>query len=326
MTRLNWTFKDSTKSAIDQFAILLGLAVVTIFASASAYAANAEQASASSPSAPISNHYGQWDQEIQAFLILDHPKLLKAEEPEAESSPSSPPLTTDDPGTPPKNGYEINLISACDQAHHSSDCEHGVDAAFGLTETVQFRISKSYVRAETKDDSGRSRADGVGPTDIGIKVRFYDHKGVQVATFPSWQLNDATRARLNDGTLARSEGESIYLPIIVSKELGKFTVVTNVGQRINLEHHSENSTFTGLAVGHAVDRDSRVMAEIASTQGHEGRRTDVRIGWIKLIFPKMSRVLKTSVFASLGKSIGQTDDGHEHTTILVGLMFEKQPE
>lgn len=39
---------------------------------------------------------------------------LAAEVP--ESSPSSPPLETDDPGTPGRHGYEINFIVNCDRA------------------------------------------------------------------------------------------------------------------------------------------------------------------------------------------------------------------
>ena len=56
-------------------------------------------------------------QQVQATLILsENPVELSTEvdrQEDRESSPSSPPMTTDDTGTPGPNGVEINLLMDC---------------------------------------------------------------------------------------------------------------------------------------------------------------------------------------------------------------------
>ncbi|MEO5970100.1 MAG: hypothetical protein ABIQ95_09245, partial [Bdellovibrionia bacterium] len=135
---------------------------------------------------------------IKVALIIDQPNaLMEVQEEAPESSPSSPPLATDDPGTPGTDRYEINSIVDCDFAQGSRGCEEGIDAAFGLGEKIQFRISKYY--AEDKTDGEHSHV-GFGATDMGIKDRFYDRDGLQLAVFPSLQLNDESQLRNSDGT------------------------------------------------------------------------------------------------------------------------------
>ena len=56
----------------------------------------------------------------QILLIYS---LAAATEEAPETSPSSPPLTTDDPGTPGESGIEINLITNCDNTDFMSSCE-----------------------------------------------------------------------------------------------------------------------------------------------------------------------------------------------------------
>lgn len=246
-----------------------------------------------------------------------------AEEPIAfENSPSSPPLATDDPGTPGKNGFELNVISDCDHTSNSHACDSGLDFAMGVGETAQVRISKFYQKSSA---SGEPSMNGVGATDIGIKYRFYDNNGVQLATFPSYQLNDAKRQIDLDGKEIESEGRSVYLPIIVSKEVGLFTVVANAGYRKNLDHAENNSVFTSVAIGHGVSETSRLMTEISSEKIVNGaRRTDVRVGWVKVIFPNSASKYQTSLFTSLGRSVGPTDDGRVHYTITAGISFARK--
>lgn len=108
---------------------------------------------------------------------------LAAEVP--ESSPSSPPLETDDPGTPGRHGYEINFIVNCDRANSNRSCQTGVDAAFGLGDKAQLRISK-YLLDERI--AGEAALNGLGPTDIGIKYRFMRRTAGGSASSLAWTL------------------------------------------------------------------------------------------------------------------------------------------
>ena len=252
--------------------------------------------------------------------------LTNPEEPIVlENSPASPPLATDDPGTPGKNGFEINIIGNCDHSSNQQDCEAGLDAAFGIGDKAQIRISRSYQKSSAQ---GEKTLKGMGATDIGVKYRFYDNNGVQFATFPSYQLNDAKRQVDIAGNQIESEGRSVYLPIIVSKDIGSYTVVANGGYRKNLDHAENNSVFTSVAIGHGLTVSSRVMAEIASEKVvHDGvRRTDVRVGWVKVIFPDSASKYQTSLFTSIGRSVGPTDDGRVHYSIMAGLSFSRKAD
>jgi hypothetical protein len=165
---------------------------------------------------------------------------------------------------------------------------------------------------------------GHGPTDLGVKYRFYDKDGLKLAVFPSYQFDDASKIRNEDGTIADSEGRSIYLPLIISKDLGKFTVVTNVARRQNLDHPENSSVFTSMSVGRAIGTQTRIMGEVVSEKTGENRRTDVRVGFVRIILPDHFSKYQTSVFGSLGRSIKSTEDGLTHTSLLFGLSVAKK--
>lgn len=247
----------------------------------------------------------------QAFAVDEAP----------DQSPSSPPLATDDPGTPGTHKFEINFISFCDKTAGSKACENGIDAAFGVGEKTQIRISKAQTRDANLTDP---TIVGHGPTDLGVKYRFFDKNGLQAAVFPSYQFDDASKVMNVDGTRADSEGRSIYLPLIISKDLGKYTVVTNVARRQNLDHPENSSVFTSMSVGRAFGTKTRIMGEIASEKTGENRRTDVRVGFVRIILPDHFSKYQTSLFGSIGRSIKLTEDGVTHTTLLFGLSVAKK--
>lgn len=261
---------------------------------------------------------------IQAEVYLDNLQALELHQERAESSPSSPPMATDDPGTPGKNGYEISFISNCDHSSGKRACDNGIDLPIGIGENIQLRFSKSLTSEKI---SGEPSVNGHGATDVGVKWRFYDKNGLQIAVFPSFKFDDATRQTNLDGTPIESDGRSIYLPLIVSQELGeKYTVVTNVAYRANLDYSNKSSVFTSVAVGRSFSQTSRGMVEVASEADSESRRTDVRIGWVKVLFPNRSGKFRTSFFTSLGRSVGRTDDGNTHTTVLFGINVTRKAD
>lgn len=263
---------------------------------------------------------------VRAAIILadkaeDLADMVRLEE-ARESSPSSPPLDTDDTGTPGPRGIEVNFITECDRTKISNECEGVVDANFGIGQKIQLRIEKGVVRERAR---GERPFNGVGPTDVGVKYRFYDHNGLAMAVYPSIELNDATRHKDENGIREPGDGKSVYLPIIISKELGKFTIVGNAGIRRNLDRKDANGVFTSLALGRGLSETSRVMGEITSETEGPYRRNDVRVGWVKVIFPDEASNYETAFFTSVGHSIGKTEDGQRHMTVRIGLSISRKP-
>ena len=281
---------------------------------------------------------------VKAVVIIDNPEALRdvvfksgkapsdgkvnldgtlerinplPEEERADSSPSGP-LKTDDTGTQAKHGIEVNVFGNCDRSRNGSSCESVVGIDYGITDNLEVSFEKSVVR---EHEHGEAPFRGAGPTEIGVKYRFYDKNGFSMAVAPSYEFNDATRHRDENGEKEPGEGNVVYLPLIISKEMGKFTTVANIGYKRNLQNH-ENSYVTSLAVGRSLSETSRVMAEIYSERrSHfENQRTDVRVGWVKMIFPK-SKNFETSVFTSIGRSIGYTEDGKPHTSVNFGISI-----
>ncbi len=269
---------------------------------------------------------------IRAVVILDDPQhalqnirySLPPGPPfeEAESSPSSPPLNTDDPGTPGTNGVEVNFVTDCDSAKGSRSCQTGIDIAVGIGENLQVRVSKYAVEERV---SGEPTFRGTGVTNLGAKYRFYDKNGLQIATYPNYQFDDGTRHLNEDGTPAETEGSAVYLPIIVSKELGKWTVVSNVGYSMNLKSKDRNSVFTSVALGRSLSQTSRVMTEVTASTSKAGTTSDVRVGWVKVIFPNEESRFRTAFFVSAGKSL-KSDDGLSHKTLRIGLSIALKPK
>lgn len=171
---------------------------------------------------------------------------------------------------------------------------------------------------------------GLGPTDIGIKYRFYEKDGWRLGIFPSVDFDDGARRHEADGTPIEREGRSIYLPIIVSNEIpigGQvFTFVGNAAWRQNLEHPANDATFVSLAGGRAIDQASRLMAETVNECNSHWRqcRHDVRLGYVHAILNPFSDKYETSFFGSLG--VGRNADKQFHETILFGISVAKKPE
>jgi len=261
---------------------------------------------------------------IKMTIYIDHPQTtMPGEDSQADSTPGPPSLDNDDVGTPGPKGWQMDLGTGCDKARGNKACEIGFDAVYGIGERIQVGISKSI---DSNELAGLPTETGFGATEIGAKWRFLDKNGFQIGVYPAFRFDDATRQKNSDGTLAESDGRSIYLPLLASWHPAgsQFTVGSNLGYRTNLDDATKNSVFTSVALGRSLGPVSVAMMEIESEATSQSRRTDVRVGYVRILFPHQMSKFQKSLFTSLGKSLGRTDDGKSHWTFLIGLSVANQ--
>lgn len=244
----------------------------------------------------------------------------------AESAVSSPPMEMDDPGTPGPRGIEVNFVGTMVKLGGARSSEGLLDANYGIGQRLQLKYERPYL---TEHPAGAELQQGLGATEIGVKWRFMDSHGLGIAFYPQYQFDDGFTMKDEEGNPEESEGRAAYFPLLASEALGEhYTLAVNYGYRRNLDHHvSDNNLAFGL--GRSIGWDGRVMAEVFSErdENFDNRQTDVRVGVAFLPFPKSFEhsSYEMPVFASLGHSIGKTEEGELSTSFTFGVSVIRKP-
>ena len=203
----------------------------------------------------------------------------------SESAVSSPPMEMDDPGTPGKQGVEVNFVGSMVRLGPNRSSEGLFDANYGIGDRIQLKYERPYV---TEHANGAEFQQGLGATEIGVKWRFMDSHGLAIAFYPQYQFDDGFTIKDEEGNPEESEGRSTYLPMLISKSMGEYwTLAANYGFRRNLVGRGDDHNVA-LGVGRSIGWDGRVMAEIFSERdaSFDNRQTDWRVGVAFLPFPK----------------------------------------
>ncbi len=251
-----------------------------------------------------------------------------AEEEEApESAVSSPPMEMDDPGTPGRQGIEVNLVGTLARAGQGRGSETLLDANYGIGDRIQLKFERPYL---TEGAVGEHNQQGLGATEIGVKWRFLDNNGLEAAVYPNYSFNDGFTLKDEEGNPESDEGSSYYLPLLISKTVHRdYTLAVNLGYRHNLDHELQDTT-AAFGVGRAIGEYIRVLTEIYSERDENlhNRQTDVRVGWVEALFPKALARSKMEFvgFASIGHSVGHTEEGEASTTFAFGVSVIKKPK
>jgi hypothetical protein len=263
-------------------------------------------------------------------MVASYPQARAAEQAEpaepAESVVSSPPMEMDDPGTPGPRGIEVNFVGTLIRLGPGHSSESLFDANYGIGERIQLKYERPYV---TEHASGTDLQQGLGPTEIGVKWRFVDSHGLAIAFYPNYQFDDGFTLKDEEGNPEESEGRSAYFPLLISEALGEYwTLAANYGYRHNLDDRGNDHNFA-LGLGRSIGWDGRVMAEVFSERDESllNRQTDVRLGVAFLPFPKSFEHsnFEAPVFASLGHSVGKTEEGEQSTSFTFGVSVIRKP-
>jgi hypothetical protein len=243
-----------------------------------------------------------------------------SEEEEApESAVSSPPMEMDDPGTPGNRGIELNLVGTLEKIGSAHGSESLLDANYGIGDRIQLKYERPYL---TEGVDGEGTQSGLGATEIGVKWRFVDHAGIEAAVYPQYSFDDGFTVVDAEGIAEQSPGRAVYLPLLVSKVLANvYTVAANFGYRMNVDT-DDDDLDVALGVGRAVGSTGRVLAELFSERDthFDNRQTDLRVGYAQSLYKSW-----LAGFASIGHSIGATEEGESALSFTFGFSFLKEP-
>jgi len=266
---------------------------------------------------------------LGALICFQQPAVAaEVEESEApESAVSSPPMEMDDPGTPGRQGVEVNLVGTLVRVGHGRSSESLLDANYGIGDRIQLKYERPYL---TEGEAGAHSQHGLGATELGVKWRMVDSHGLAVAIYPQYGCDDGFRLKDEAGNREEGEGRSVYFPVLVSKEVNRvYTVALNLGHRRNLEERGDDNNLA-LGAGRAVGEDARILAEIYSERDEDlhNRQTDVRVGYVFTLFPKRlaKSQLELPAYASIGHSIGRTEARELSTSFTFGVSLVRKPK
>jgi len=249
----------------------------------------------------------------------------EAEDP--ESAVSSPPMAMDDPGTPGNMGLEVNFVGTVVKAGSSRGTESLLDANFGIGDRIQLKYERPYV---TLEETGAEQHQGLGPTELGVKWRFLDSHGWQIAIYPNYIFDDAFKVTDEQGIPEESEGKAFTVPLLISKNVAHvYTLAANVGYAQNIDHLTKDCVGA-LGVGRALGANGRILAEVFSERDEHlaNLQTDVRVGIVELFLPgKFAHSgYEFPIYASYGTSVGHTESGETVNSAVFGVSVIKLPK
>ena len=259
----------------------------------------------------------------ESAALAEHAE--EAEDP--ESAVSSPPMAMDDPGTPGNMGLEVNFVGTVVKAGSSRGTESLLDANFGIGDRIQLKYERPYV---TLEETGAEQHQGLGPTELGVKWRFLDSHGWQIAIYPNYIFDDAFKVTDEQGIPEESEGKAFTVPLLISKNVAHvYTLAANVGYAQNIDHLTKDCVGA-LGVGRALGANGRILAEVFSERDEHlaNLQTDVRVGIVELFLPgKFAHSgYEFPIYASYGTSVGHTESGETVNSAVFGVSVIKLPK
>jgi hypothetical protein len=203
-----------------------------------------------------------------------------------------PPLLTDDPGTPDKATWEINLAWTGSETRCRRETElPTLDLNYGLTERIQLTAESPWVSAR---EAGETES-GIGNGEFAVKWRFQDAKGCRpaVSIFPRVIVNLSSRS----SRLGLSDpGTAFLFPAQVQWNLKHIGINADAG--VLAEPGEGPGWIGGVAVGTTV-HGNELLAELHG----EGRLGSAEREWITQIGLRHELTERAIFILALGKTV-----------------------
>ncbi|MDI1335173.1 MAG: transporter [Lacunisphaera sp.] len=170
----------------------------------------------------------------------------------------SPPLITDDPGTPGDGHWEINVGVSTERRPGARNSELPLlDINYGIGDRLQLKYEVPYLRVS---EVGSPAESGLGNSELGVKWRFYDagEKGFSVSVYPQLEFNNPGSTSDDKGLV--EHGSVFKLPFQFEREVGELTLIGQVGREFRSDG---DAWFYGLSVSHRFHEKVEVAVELA---------------------------------------------------------------
>jgi hypothetical protein len=248
----------------------------------------------------------------------------KAEHDEGvETTPGSPPLDVDDPGTPGCNGWEINIVTSGELGTGMTGEAPLFDINYGVGDNIQLKGEVPY---ELSRIDGAT-ASGLGRAEFGIKYRFYDDESrvLSMAIYP--QLEFAV-----PGTAADEGDEGVgtitKLPVLFSTKVGETSkgdimITANLGYNISTVPATEDYVSASFGVGFPLTSGLALMVEASTVQALTRNMENVRESMVKANVGLFGRINEhLLLLGALGESYSSSNaDDSAHTCLILGVRI-----
>lgn len=253
------------------------------------------------------------------FSLLGHE--CKAEEEELETTPGSPPLDVDDPGTPGCNAWEVNVVTSAEFAKGMTGETPLLDINYGIGDNIQLKYEVPYEFARVDGVS----SSGFGRAEFGIKYRFYDNEenDTGIAIYPQLEFAiPGTAAAEGD----EGKGTLTKLPLLFTRRLtetgkGAVMLTANAAYNISTEPGVKNYLSGAIGVGFPVTSTLAMMLEGSTEQAVAKNMDSVREHYFKVNAGVMGRITDHLLwFGSVGQTFASSDvEDSSHTCVSLGL-------
>jgi hypothetical protein len=242
---------------------------------------------------------------------------------EIQSSPQSPPLIVDDPGTPGCNKWEINVLVDADLTLTDKSWELPLlDINYGIGDNFQLKYEVPNVNV-TSD--GTTNA-GIASSKVGLKYLFFEDEASKFALAVYPQVEFTTPSSDAERKGLATAGNITTLPILLSKKLGEsgkgdIMLTANAGYNISTKAETKNFVSVAAGVGMPLIARIAIMGEISTEQSIEKNADGLREQLVKANLGLMSPIYKrVLIYGSVGQSLYSSDD-KVHNYVLAGLRL-----
>jgi hypothetical protein len=232
----------------------------------------------------------------------------------AASAEGSPPLITDDPGTPGNGHWEINVGVSTERRPGERISEAPVvDLNFGVGERLQLTYEVPYLvqRAE-----GGANVSGLGNSTCSVKWRFLDggEHGFAMSVFPKIEFNNPGSSSADRGLV--DSGSTFILPVQLQKDVGPVTLNLQVGREFRPDG---DSWIYGAAVTRQLNAKVAVAAELAGTAAARLDRSALTLDF-GLVVDVNER---NSFMLSIGRELHNHDEPRANLVGYVGWQLRR---
>jgi len=229
-------------------------------------------------------------------------------------SMGSPPLITDDPGTPDKGHWEINVGCSTIIRPDAQSSELPLfDINYGLLANVQLKFEITYV---VQNVDGAGHASGWGNSAFGVKWRFYESEatGWAISIYPQYEFNNPGSHSDDRGLV--EPGSAIVLPLQFEKSFGLTTLNFQLGHEFRSEEDSDSWIY-GVAVSRQVNPKLALGVELVGTAAPELDRSVLVLN----LGMSVDVTQNTSFMLSVGRELHNHEESRATLVGYVGLQF-----